>query len=75
MDKKTSKMAQNWGVSPFATPHDFFSKIGLSLLYPYGALTSCRKLEKTNAQPLRYLKMDHGRTDQKTRAITKDPLG
>ena len=27
--QKTSKMHQKWGFSPFATPQDFFSKIGL----------------------------------------------
>ena len=34
----------------------------LSLLYPYGTLTSCKKLGKTNEQPLRYLKTD-GQTE------------
>ena len=43
------------------------------------ALTSCKKSEKTNEQSQRYLKTDgpwtDGRTDQRTMAITKDPLG
>ena len=59
-------------------PHDFFFKNrALSVLYPYGALISCKKLVKTNGRPLRYLKTDkrnNGRTDGWTRAITKDPL-
>ena len=44
---------------PFVIPQDFFLKNqALSFLYPYGALTSCKKLEKTNEQSLRYLKTD-----------------
>ena len=40
-------------------PKDFFFKNqALSILYPYGALTSCKKLEKTNERSLRYLKKD-----------------
>ena len=77
MGKKLQKYPQKWGLSPICDPQDFFSKIRLSLFYPYGALTSCRKLEKTNGQSPRYLKMD-GRTDRittdgRTRVITKDP--
>ena len=38
-----------------------------------------QKIRKTNERSLRYLKTDHGptdqRTDQRTRAITKDPSG
>ena len=37
----------------------------LSLLHPYDALTSCKKLEKANVWSLRYSKMG-GRTDQQT---------
>ena len=51
--QKTSKMPQKWGFSSI-----FFKNRTLSLLYPYGALTSCKKLEKTNEQSLRYLKTD-----------------
>ena len=48
MDKKHQKWPKNEGFPPFATPQDFFFKNrALSLLYPYGALTSCRKLEKS----------------------------
>ena len=36
----------------------FFKNRALSLLYPYGSLTSCNKLEKTNERFLRYLKTD-----------------
>ena len=64
MDKKH----QNGVFPPFVASQDFFQNRTLSLLYPYGALTSCKKLEKTNELSLRYLKMDertdHGRTDK-----------
>ena len=63
--QKTSKMPQKWGFSPICDPPRFFKNRALSLLYPYGALTSCKKLEKTNEQSLRYLKTD-GQTDQLT---------
>ena len=36
----------------------FFKHQALPLLYPYGTLTSCKKLGKTNEQSLRYLKTD-----------------
>ena len=44
----------------------FFLNRALSLLYPYGALSSCKKLEKNNERSLRYLKTDHGLTDGRT---------
>ena len=46
----------------------------MRLLYPYGALTSCKKLENTHERSPRYLKTD-GLTDCQTRAITMDPNG
>ena len=56
MDKK-SKMTQKWWFSSICdTPRFFFKNLALSLLYPYGALTSCKKLEKTNEQSPKYLK-------------------
>ena len=59
MDKKHQKYPQNGGFPPFATPQDFFFKNrALSILYPYGALTSCKKLEKSLERSLRYLKTD-----------------
>ena len=65
--QKTSKMPPKWGFPPICDPPRFFFKSrALSLLYPYGALTSCKKLEKTNEQSLRYLKTDgrtHGHMD------------
>ena len=63
--QKTSKMPQKWGFSPICDPPRFFFKNrALSLLYPYGALTSCKKLEKSLERSLRYLKTDYGlRTD------------
>ena len=42
-------MPQKWRFVPICDPQDFFfENRALSLLYPYGALTSCKKLEKTN---------------------------
>ena len=79
MDKKPQKCPQNGVFPPFVTPQDFFFKNrALSLLYPYGALTSCKKLEKTNEQFPRYLETDgrtNRRTNGRTRAITMDPVG
>ena len=72
--KKHKKCPQNWGFPPFVTPKDFFKNRALSLLYLYGTLTSCKKLEKTNKLSLRYLKMDQRTTDGRTSMITKDPL-
>ena len=49
----------------------------LSLLFPYGTLTLCKKLEKTTEQSLRYLKMDrptdHGWTDRQVRLLRALP--
>ena len=72
MDEKHKKCPKNRVFSPI-----FFKNWALPLLYPYGALTSCKKLEKPNEQSLRYLKADHGpqTTDGQISAITKDPLG
>ena len=57
------KCPQNGVFPPFVTPQDFlFKNRALSFLYPYGAQTSCKKLEKTNEQSLRYSKTDT-RTD------------
>ena len=54
------------GFSPICNPYKFFFKNrALSFLYPYGALTSCKKLEKTIERSLRYLKTD-GHTDGRT---------
>ena len=51
--QKTSKNAPKMGVShPFVTPEFFFSKIGLlSLLYPSGTLTTCKKFDRPMDQP------------------------
>ena len=41
------------------TPKIFFKNRDLLLLYAYGALTSCKKLEKNNERsPLKHLKTD-----------------
>ena len=62
--QKTSNMPQKWGFYPICDPQEFFFKNqALSLLYPYGTLTSSKKLEKNNEWSLRYLKTDHGRTN------------
>ena len=47
----------------------FFTNLAFSPLYPYGALTSCKKLEKTNVQSLGYLKTDRP-MDQRTNGHT-----
>ena len=61
--QKTSKMNQKWGFSPVCDPQRFFFKNqALSLLYPYGALTSCKTLEKTNGQSLKIFKDKPQRT-------------
>ena len=53
------KDIQRWGFSPICDhPLYLFKNWALSLLYPYGALTSCKKLQKTNEQSLRYSKTD-----------------
>ena len=70
MDKKI-KITPKMGFFPYLWPPKiFFKNRALSLLYPYGTLTSCKKLDKTNERSLRYLK-----TNGRTRAITKDTLG
>ena len=51
-------MPQKWGFSPICDPKVFFKNRALSLLNPYGALTSCKKLEKTNEQSPRYFETD-----------------
>ena len=56
---KTIKNAPKMGAFPHLQPPRFFFKNrALSLLYPYGALTSCKELEKTNKRSLRYSKTD-----------------
>ena len=65
------------GFSPICDPPRFFSKIGLSLLHPYGAQTSWKKIEKTYERSLRYLKTD-GPTDEPTDVkgrLLRTPLG
>ena len=63
MDKKHQKCTKNEGFPPFETPKIFFQK--MSLLYPYGTLTSCETSEKSNELSLRYLKTD-GLTNRQT---------
>ena len=63
---KKSKIPPKMGFFPICDPQGFFFKNqALSLLCPYGSLTSCKKLEKTNERSLRYLKTDT-RTDGHT---------
>ena len=67
MDKKHQKYPQNGFFPPFLTPQDFFFKNrAQSLLYLYGTLTSCKKLEKNDERSLRYLETDRRTTDQRT---------
>ena len=73
---KNRGLVPKWGFPSFVTPKIFFKNRALLLLYPYDALTSCKKNRKTNERSTRYLKTEHGQTDgTQTRAITKDPLG
>ena len=60
-----AKIIQKWRFSPKLIKIFFLINPALSLLYPYGTLTSCKKLGKTNEQSPRYLKTD-GQTDQRT---------
>ena len=63
------------GVPQFVTIKDFsFKTRALSLLYPYGALTLCKKLEKTNERSLRYPKMDTWMDGPQGRLL-RTPLG
>ena len=55
MDKKHQKCPKNGAFPPFVTPMICFKNWALSLLYLYGALTLCKKLQKMH---LRYLKTD-----------------
>ena len=74
--QKTSKMSQKWGFSPICDPpRIFFKNRALSLLYPYGALTSCKKLEKSLERSLRYLKTDHGQTNHGQGQLLRTPSG
>ena len=51
---KNIKNAPKMGGFPHLRPPKIFFKIrALSLLYPYGALTSCKKLEKSFERSLR----------------------
>lgn len=60
---KNIKNTPKRGVFPhLRPPKNFFKNRALSLLYPYGALSSCKKLEKSLEQSLRYLKTDGPRT-------------
>ena len=71
--QKTLIEPPKWVFSPFVTPKDFFKNRALSLLYPNGALTSCKKLEKDNERSLRYSKTDthtHGQ-----RRLLRAPSG
>ena len=67
------------GFSPICDhPRFFLKNQALSLLYPYGALTSCKKLEKTYELSLRYLKTDEhtdGRTQGPQGRLLRTPTG
>ena len=59
------------GFSPICDPQGFFINRALALLYPYGALTSCKKLGKTIEQSLKSLKTD-GQTNRRTNEQTDE---
>ena len=67
MDKKPRKCPQNGGLPPFVTPQDFFFKTrALSLLYPYGALTSCKNYKKLMNGLWDIKRLTNGRTIGRT---------
>ena len=70
-------MPQKWDFSPICdAPRFFFKNRALSLLYPYGTLTSCKELEKTNERSPRYLKADHRQTtDHGQGRLLRSPSG
>ena len=45
-----AKNIQKWGFFPKFLMDFFLRDPALSLLYPYGTLTSCKKLGKTNEE-------------------------
>ena len=59
-------MPLKWSFSPIQNLKILFKSRALSLLYPCGALTSCKVPEKTIEQSLRYLKTDGPRTNERT---------
>ena len=63
MTKKLQRYHQNGGF-PIRSPKIFCKNLALSFLYPYDALTSCKKLEKTNGQSPRYSKTDRPFTNR-----------
>ena len=63
--QKPSKMPPKWVFSPFVTsPEFFFKNQALPLLYPYGALTSCKKLKKKTTSGLLEDGLTDGLTDK-----------
>ena len=68
LDKKHQRCPKNV-FSPFVTPKIFLKHLTLSFWYPYGALTSYKKLEKTNRQSLKYLKADQKQTNSTDQRI------
>ena len=70
MNKKHQKYPKNVFFPHLWPPRFLFKNRALSLSYPYGALTSCKKLEKTNERSLRYSK-----TVKRARVITSDQSG
>ena len=60
MDKKHQKCPENEDFLSFMTPQDFFSKTQNS----HDALSSCKKLEKSNERSLRDLETDQRNNGQ-----------
>ena len=77
--QQTSKIPQKWVFSPICDPPKiFFKNRALSLLYPYGALTLCKTLEKNQCTASEIFKdgrtTDRPRTDGQGRLL-RTPSG
>ena len=68
MDKKHQKCPQNGVFPQFVTPKIFYKNRALSLLYLYGAKSSCKKTYSTNELSLKIFKgrLTQTRTDTPT---------
>ena len=70
--QKTSKIPPKWGFFPIRDPPRFFFKNrALSLLYPHGALTSCKKLASNTYAKAFY---DNGFNEQSLALLDKETL-
>ena len=67
-------MPQKWGFSPISDPQDFFQKSGSVTFVPLWCPNFMQKIRK-NQWTVSEIFKDGPQTDQRTRAITKDPSG